>query len=162
MRHRPTTKRLWMATGTGATLLGALVLTGCGSNAEPNRAAAQETVTASPLPPSPSSPSSPRSPSSPAEPSVPSAPAGAVTLEVRVEGDTITPKQQGIDVKPNQALVLLIDSNRSGELHVHSSPEKEIAFDAGTSTITLRFAQPGVVEIEEHDADVLIAQVTVQ
>ena len=59
-------------------------------------------------------------------------------------------------------LTITITSDRSGELHVHSSPEEEIAFDKGTTTKKLTFATPGVIEVEEHVSDTLIAQLEVR
>lgn len=94
-------------------------------------------------------------------PASPSATANAETVEVTVSGDKITPNAQEIEVDKGETLSLVVDSDRSGEFHVHSKPEQYIDFDAGTSTHELTFSTPGEVEIEEHDSDIVVAVVTV-
>ena len=45
---------------------------------------------------------------------------------------------------------------------MHSTPEKQIEFPAGTSTVTLTIDQPGVVDVEDHPLDKLIVQLEVK
>ncbi len=52
-------------------------------------------------------------------------------------------------------------SDREGELHVHSSPEQELAYEAGTTELDVTIDKPGIVEIEDHVAEVLIVQLEV-
>ena len=88
--------------------------------------------------------------------------ASAQTLDVTIKGDAITPTNKRIEVSMDKPLTITIDSDRSGELHVHSSPEEEIAFDKGTTTKKVTFKTPGVIEVEEHISDTLIAQLEVR
>ncbi len=83
-------------------------------------------------------------------------------LDVSIKGDTITPTNRRINVTEGKPLTITITSDRSGELHVHSSPEHEIAFDKGTTTKKLTFETPGVIEVEEHVSDTLVAQLEVR
>ncbi len=83
-------------------------------------------------------------------------------LDVSIEGDTITPTNKRIEVAEGKPLTITITSDRAGELHVHSSPEEEIPFDKGTTTRKLTFETPGVIEVEEHVSDALVAQLEVQ
>ena len=92
----------------------------------------------------------------------PSTDASAQKLDVSIKGDTITPTNKRIPVNKDEPLTVTITSDRSGELHVHSSPEEEIAFDKGTTTKKLTFATPGLIEVEEHVSDTLIAQLEVR
>jgi hypothetical protein len=92
----------------------------------------------------------------------PSTDASAQKLDVSIKGDTITPTNKRVEVSKGKPLTITITSDRSGELHVHSSPEEEIAFDKGTTTRKVTFANPGVVEVEEHVSDTLIAQLEVR
>lgn len=92
----------------------------------------------------------------------PSADASAQKLDVSIKGDTITPTNKRIPVNRDEPLTVTITSDRSGELHVHSSPEEEIPFDKGTTTKKLTFKTPGVVEVEEHISDTLVAQLEVR
>lgn len=79
-------------------------------------------------------------------------------LAITIKGDTITPTNKRIAVKVNEPLTITITSDRSGELHLHSSPEQHIEFDSGTTTKKITLKVPGVVELEEHKSDTLIAQ----
>jgi hypothetical protein len=88
--------------------------------------------------------------------------ASAQTLDVTIKGDAITPTNKRVEVSMGKPLTITIDSDRSGELHVHSSPEEEIAFDKGTTTKKVTFKTPGVIEVEEHVSDTLIAQLEVR
>ena len=45
---------------------------------------------------------------------------------------------------------------------MHSSPEQEIEYSAGTTDKTLTLDQPGVVEVESHSLDKLILQLEVR
>lgn len=92
----------------------------------------------------------------------PSKDASAQTLDVTIKGDAIAPTNKRIEVSMGEPLTITIDSDRSGELHVHSSPEEEIKFDKGTTTKKLTFKTPGVIEVEEHVSDTLIAQLEVR
>lgn len=92
----------------------------------------------------------------------PSKHASAQKLDVSIKGDTITPTNKRIPVNKDEPLTVTITSDRSGELHVHSSPEEEIPFDEGTTTKKLTFRTPGVVEVEEHISDTLVAQLEVR
>ncbi len=65
-------------------------------------------------------------------------------------------------VKAGKPLKLHITADQPGEIHVHSSPEQEIEYDAGTSDKTLTIKQPGVVDVESHDLDKLIVQLEVR
>ena len=92
----------------------------------------------------------------------PSTDASAQKLVVAIKGDSVTPTNKRIPVSKDEPLTITITSDRSGELHVHSSPEEEIPFDKGTTTRKLTFKTPGVIEVEEHISDTLIAQLEVR
>jgi hypothetical protein len=79
-------------------------------------------------------------------------------LAITIKGDTITPTNKRIPVKVDQPLTITISSDRSGELHLHSSPEQHIEFASGTTVKKITLKVPGVVELEEHKSDTLIAQ----
>ena len=65
-------------------------------------------------------------------------------------------------MKAGKPINLHIVADKPGELHVHSSPEQEIEYAAGTTDKTLTIDQPGVVEVESHDLDKLIVQLEVR
>ena len=86
----------------------------------------------------------------------------AVAVTVTREGDEFTPNGERVELAVDQTLVLTVDSDEAGEIHVHSTPEQDIAYDAGTSEHELVIDRPGVVEVESHDPDVVLLQLEVR
>ncbi|MFC7723794.1 hypothetical protein ACFQW6_01670 [Nocardioides sp. GCM10028917] len=85
-----------------------------------------------------------------------------VAVTVTREGDSFTPNGERVELGIDQALVLTIEADEAGELHVHSTPEQEIAYDAGTSEHEIVIDRPGVVEVESHEPDVILLQLEVR
>ena len=77
-------------------------------------------------------------------------------------GDTVSPNGERVDLGVGEKLTLRIDSDRPGELHVHSTPEQEISFPAGQSERPLVIDQPGVVDVEEHESGKVLLQLEVR
>ena len=86
----------------------------------------------------------------------------SVALTVTRDGDEFTPNGERVELAVDQTLVLTIAADEAGELHVHSTPEQEIADDAGPSEHELVLARPGVVEVESHEPDVVLLQLEVR
>jgi hypothetical protein len=54
---------------------------------------------------------------------------------------------------------LIVEADQPGEIHVHSSPEQELEYDKGTTTLELDpIERPGVVEVESHTLEKTIVQ----
>lgn len=85
-----------------------------------------------------------------------------VTLEVTREGDTFTPNGERVELAVGQTLVLQVTSDEAGEFHVHSTPEQDLAYEAGTSEHEITVDRPGVVEVESHDPDSIVLQLEVR
>jgi hypothetical protein len=85
-----------------------------------------------------------------------------VALTVTREGDEFTPNGDRVELAVDQTLVLTIDADEAGELHVHSTPEQEIEYEAGTSEHELTIDRPGVVEVESHQPDIVLLQLEVR
>ncbi|MGI9156428.1 MAG: hypothetical protein ACR2FG_07300 [Marmoricola sp.] len=85
---------------------------------------------------------------------------GATTqkIAITIKGTAVSPKNKRIAVPVDKPITLTITSDRSGELHLHSSPEQHIEFTSGTTVRTITLTVPGVVELEEHQSDTLLAQ----
>jgi type IV secretory pathway VirB10-like protein len=148
-----------------AVLLLATSLTACGEDSEAPAASeptsqSVESETSSPSK-SPSESESPSEPPSKSPSKSPSEDAGP-TLEVEVEGDEVKPVAEQIDLAVGQRLTITVQSNRAGELHVHSDPEHTFEFGAGTETFRLTVDTPGSVDIEEHESDALVARLLVR
>lgn len=150
----------------GQLLLAALVvvLTGCGSPVTP----ADSPDTASPSPGADSPSPSVGSPSRTPRPSVtrkatasPEAPDEGLVLEAAIEGTSITPNGERVEVPLGEPVVVRVVSDRPGELHVHSTPESFVEFGAGRTSAELSFERPGIVEIEDHDTGFVLFQLQV-
>jgi hypothetical protein len=87
---------------------------------------------------------------------------GNATLDITFKGDTVSPAGTQVKVEAGKPLTLHIVADKPGEIHVHSSPEQELEYAAGTSEKTITLDQPGVVEMESHTLDKLIAQLEVR
>jgi hypothetical protein len=85
-----------------------------------------------------------------------------VAVTLTREGDSFSPNGERIELAVDQTLVLTVDADESGEIHVHSTPEQEIEYDAGTSEHELVIDRPGVVEVESHEPDVVLLQLEVR
>ena len=136
----------------------AFALTACGDGGEEPSATP---TSASDSPSDSASTSTPSASDSTAtETSTPEDESRAIT--VTREGDTFTPNGARVDAEAGQLVVLTITSDEPGELHVHSVPEQEITYEAGTSEHEITIDRPGVVEVESHDPDVIVLQLEVR
>lgn len=81
-----------------------------------------------------------------------------VVVEVTFEGDTVTPSGERVEVEVGQPIDLEVTADAPGEIHIHTDPEQEIAYEAGTETFELEVGRPGVIEVESHDLDQVIVQ----
>ena len=84
------------------------------------------------------------------------------TINVTFKGDTVKPNGVEKKVKAGKPITLHIVADKPGELHVHSSPEQEIEYAAGTSDKKLKIDRPGIVEVESHNLDKLIVVLEVR
>ena len=84
------------------------------------------------------------------------------TIDITFKGDKSTPQGAQLKVEAGKPIKLHIVADKPGELHVHSSPEQEIEYPAGTTDKTLTIDQPGVVDVESHTLDKLVAQLEVR
>lgn len=140
-----------------AGMFAAAVLAGCGSDGSTS---ASGSASASPEPTA-SSTASPSATASQSEPTKPSKPAGPV-LEVRVAGGEVSPNGQRVRVGVGEELTITFDADVPGELHVHSTPEQYVKYPAGSSKSTLSIEMPGVVDVEDHETGVVVAQLEVR
>ncbi len=140
-----------------AAVMGLGALAGCGTE-EPDAASPEPTSSPTGTPtgtPDATPTETPRDLSTPDEEQ-------PQTVEVTFEGDTVTPQGERVEATAGEPLVLRITADRPGEIHVHSSPEQEIEYDAGTTEKSLTIDKPGVVEVESHTLEVLIMQLEVR
>jgi hypothetical protein len=86
---------------------------------------------------------------------------GRQTISITFEGDSVTPNGERVQVQLGKPVVLDITADKAGEIHVHSTPEQEIHYPAGSSTERITIDKPGVVDVESHDLDKTIVQLQV-
>jgi hypothetical protein len=133
----------------------AAALTACGGDGDTDSPATEEsTSSTSDSPAEPGSESGSESGSS--------STGDGVTVTVTREGDSFTPNGERVELGVDQPLVLTIEADEAGELHVHSTPEQEIAYDKGTTEHEITIDRPGVVEVESHEPDTVVLQLEVR
>lgn len=83
-------------------------------------------------------------------------------IDVVIAGDTVTPNGDRVPVEKGDDVILHVSADVAGEIHVHSSPEQELEYDAGSTTLTITgLDQPGVVDVESHTLEKVIVQLEV-
>ncbi|MFC4785415.1 hypothetical protein ACT8ZV_13130 [Nocardioides sp. MAHUQ-72] len=84
-------------------------------------------------------------------------------IEVTFDGDTVTPNGDRVEVSVGQPIELKVTADAPGEIHVHSSPEQELEYAKGTSTVTMDpIDKPGIVEVESHSLEKTIVSLEVR
>lgn len=83
-------------------------------------------------------------------------------IEIEIEGSRVEPNGKRVQVEADEPVRLEIESDRAGELHVHSSPDQEIAFKQGESVLKLTVDTPGIVDVEDHESGTVILQLEVR
>lgn len=86
----------------------------------------------------------------------------AVVIDITQKDGTIEPSGDRVDVSAGQPIDLVVTSDGPGTLHVHSDPEQEFAYEAGTETFPIQIDRPGVVAVESHELDQVIVQLEVR
>lgn len=85
------------------------------------------------------------------------------TIDVTISGDSVTPNGDRVDVKVDQPIELVVKADAAGEIHVHSSPEKELEYEVGTTTLpAFTIDKPGIVVVESHALEKTIVQLEVK
>jgi hypothetical protein len=121
---------------TLAALLPALLVSGCGSSSDvQNSGASSAGSSASPLHP--------------------------LVVNMTVHGKDVTPNGDRLHAKVGQPVTIHVTSDRPGELHVHSTPEQELHYAKGKTTLKVTIDKPGIVDIEDHIANVVVVQLQV-
>jgi hypothetical protein len=84
-------------------------------------------------------------------------------IEVTIEGDSVTPNGERVDVAVGQEVVLKVTADAPGEIHVHSTPEQELEYEQGTHELTIQgIDRPGTIDVESHALEKVIVQLEVR
>lgn len=84
-----------------------------------------------------------------------------VSLDLTVKGDSITPNGERLAVGTGEPVTLHVRADRSGGFHVHSTPEQQLEFHKGRTTIRFSVDKPGLVDVEEHQSGLVVLQLEV-
>lgn len=87
-----------------------------------------------------------------------------VSIEINFEDGTVSPRSAERTIPRGSDIELVIEADQPGELHVHSSPEQQIDYGVGTTTIPVKLSNqpPGVVDIESHQLDVIVIRLEIR
>ncbi len=81
------------------------------------------------------------------------------TIDITIEGDSVTPNGDRVEVKVDQPIELVVKADAEGEIHVHTDPEREFEYGSGTTTLpSFTVDKPGIIEVELHDPAKTIVQ----
>ena len=83
-------------------------------------------------------------------------------IEITISEGSAKPSGERVEVGAGEEVELLVKADEPGELHVHSTPEQELAYGAGTTNLTLTINEPGVVDVEAHGLEGVIVQLEVR
>lgn len=80
-----------------------------------------------------------------------------------MSGGEITPNGEAVEVPVGEKIDLVVTADAPGEIHVHSDPEAEFAYEGNgrPETFTLQIDRPGQVEVESHTLEKLIVKLVV-
>ena len=86
-----------------------------------------------------------------------------LVIQVTFKNDTVEPQGKRVDVNLGQPVILEVNADKPGEIHVHSSPEQELEYTAGKSTLEVDpIDKPGLVEVESHALEKQIVELEVR
>jgi hypothetical protein len=143
---------------TVAAALPVLLVTGCGGDsgttASSNTSASSSTATPSTASSAPADEMSSSASASPA-------PDKGLVVDVTVKDKNVTPNGERVDAKVGEPVTIHVTANRKGELHVHSTPEHELEYGVGKTTLKVTIDKPGIVDIEDHIAEKVVVQLEV-
>lgn len=87
----------------------------------------------------------------------------AKTINIKFEGKTVTPNGERISVAIGQPVKFVVTADAPGEIHVHSSPERQLEYGTGTTILDLgSFKTAGIIEVESHALEKTIVQLEVK
>ena len=137
----------------------AAVLTACGGTAEEHPDGHSDSSSSASE--SPSAPESSESESA-TETATETPEDTGTRIEIERSGDAISPNGERVEAPVGEPITLVITSDAPGELHVHSTPEQEITYGAGTSEHEVTIDRPGIVEVESHEPHLVVLQLEVR
>jgi len=85
------------------------------------------------------------------------------TINIKFEGKSVTPNGERVNVAIGQPVKFVVTADAPGEIHVHSSPEKQLEYGTGTTILDVgTFKTAGIIEVESHALEKTIVQLEVK
>lgn len=84
------------------------------------------------------------------------------TIEITFTGGSVSPEGERVQVDAGEEIELVVKADEPGALHVHSNPEQELEYGAGTTNLPLTLDEPGIVDVEAHDPEAVVVQLEVR
>jgi hypothetical protein len=86
-----------------------------------------------------------------------------LVVDLKIQGDDVTPTNAQLDAAVNEPIVFQVDSDAVDELHVHSTPEHSYKIEAKPGqSFEFTVAVPGKVDVELHELNKTVATITVR
>jgi hypothetical protein len=84
-------------------------------------------------------------------------------IDITISGSSITPNGDRVSVAVGQRIEFDVTADAPGEIHVHSTPEQELAYDKGSTTLEVKpITAPGIITVESHELNKVILQLQAQ
>lgn len=83
-------------------------------------------------------------------------------IEITFSDGSVSPQGERVEVEAGEEIELVVKADEPGGLHIHTQPEQELEYGAGTTNLTLTIDEPGVVDVEAHELEIVVVQLEVR
>lgn len=83
-------------------------------------------------------------------------------IEITFSDGSVSPRGERVEVEAGEEIELVVKADEPGGLHIHTQPEQELEYGAGTTNLTLTIDEPGVVDVEAHELEIVVVQLEVR
>lgn len=83
-------------------------------------------------------------------------------IEITFSDGSVSPQGERVEVEAGEEVELVVKADEPGGLHIHTQPEQELEYGAGTTNLTLTIDEPGVVDVEAHELEIVVVQLEVR
>lgn len=82
-------------------------------------------------------------------------------LTAKITPTDIIPAGERLLIEVEQPVVIYLDAQQAGALHVDSSPQQLVSYPAGVSVVVLEFEQLGLIKVKDQELDRLLVELEV-
>lgn len=84
------------------------------------------------------------------------------TIAVTIADGKVDPNGERIKVGKGAPVTFVINSDKEGEMHIHSTPEQSVEYGVGETTATVTLDQAKLIDVELHDPAMTVVQLEVR